>query len=143
MLRYIHQNTLLLYLMFFMYLILPSHCFLFKNFVVIIMFILNFTTLCFMLWTSTPRQCSFSSQSNNGLYVCSIILPHQFLKFIGLFAYLFLLILVIIDCAILFPVFSIVQYQIINLLVTLDVHFFNVKHAHSKVIVFVVGTYGS
>jgi len=42
------QNTHLNYLMFFMFLMLPNHCFLFKNFVMIIMFILNFTHLCFM-----------------------------------------------------------------------------------------------
>jgi len=106
-LRYIHQNTFLPYLIFFMYLILPSHCFLFERFIVIIMFIFIFTRLCFLLWTSTPRQCFFSGQSNDGLYVCSILLPRHFLRLIGLFTYLLLLIFFIVDCVILFPVFSI------------------------------------
>jgi hypothetical protein len=43
-----HQNVFLHYLMFFMCLILPNRCYLFKNSIVIIMFMLNFTLLCFM-----------------------------------------------------------------------------------------------
>jgi hypothetical protein len=45
---YLSQNTLLNYLTFFMCLILPNHYFLFRNFIVIIMFILKFTHLCFI-----------------------------------------------------------------------------------------------
>ena len=45
---YIPLNAPLHYLMFFMFLTLPNHCYLFRNIVVIIMFILNFTPLCFM-----------------------------------------------------------------------------------------------
>jgi hypothetical protein len=33
---------------FSMFLVLPNYCYLFKKFIVIIMFILNFTPLCFM-----------------------------------------------------------------------------------------------
>jgi len=42
------QNTLLTYLLFFMCLILQNLYFLFINFIVIIIFILNFMLLCFM-----------------------------------------------------------------------------------------------
>ena len=45
---YIPQNTLLPYLLFFICLILQTLYFLFRNFIVIIMSILNFMLLCFM-----------------------------------------------------------------------------------------------
>jgi hypothetical protein len=45
---YVPLNTPLYYLTFSMFLTLPNHCYLFRNFVVIIMFILNFMPLCFM-----------------------------------------------------------------------------------------------
>jgi hypothetical protein len=96
-LRYIHQNTLLPYLMFFMYLILPSHCFMFKNFIMIIMSILNFTSLYFIVRISTPRQCFFLVRATMISMFCPSFLPHQFLKLTCLLAYLFLLISDIVD----------------------------------------------
>jgi hypothetical protein len=45
---YVPLNTPLYYLTFSMFLTLPNHCYLFRNFVMIIMFILNFMPLCFM-----------------------------------------------------------------------------------------------
>jgi len=45
---YVPLNATLHYIVFFMFLILPNHCYLFKYFIVIIMFILNFTPLCFI-----------------------------------------------------------------------------------------------
>ena len=89
---YIHQNTLLPYLMFFMYLILPSHCFLFRNFIMIIMSILNFMSLCFMLKISTSRQCFFLVRVMMIYMLCPSLPPPQFLRLIGLFTYMFLLI---------------------------------------------------
>jgi len=57
--RYISQNIFLNYLTFFMFLILPNHYCLLKFFVIIIMFILNFTLLCFMSRISSARKFSF------------------------------------------------------------------------------------
>jgi len=45
---YVPLNTHLHYLTFSMFLTLPNHCYLFRNFIVIIIFILNFTSLCFV-----------------------------------------------------------------------------------------------
>ena len=45
---YVPLNAPLHYLTFSMFLILPNHCYMFKNFIVIIIFILNFMPLYFM-----------------------------------------------------------------------------------------------
>jgi len=64
-LRYIPQNAFLHYLMFSMCLILPNSCYLFKNSIMIIMFILNFTLLMFSLHLrdSQPMASSFGSSN--------------------------------------------------------------------------------
>jgi len=64
-------NTYLRYLTFFMFLILPNHCYLFKNFVMIIMFILNFTRSVFYVNDLTTKAVLLSGQSIDGLYVLS------------------------------------------------------------------------
>jgi hypothetical protein len=106
-LHYIPHNSLLPYLMFSMYLILQNHYFLFKNFVVIIMYILNFSHLCFMLRISLPRQCSFSVRVTMVSMFCLSLLPRQFLRLTSLFVSLLLLISDIVDWVIFFPVFLI------------------------------------
>jgi hypothetical protein len=68
-LRNIHQNTLLPYLMFFMYLILPSHCFLFRNFINNVHF--EFHESMFYVKDLNIKTVLLSSQSNDGLYVMS------------------------------------------------------------------------
>jgi hypothetical protein len=45
---YVPLNAPLHYLTFSMFLTLSNHCYLFKIFIIIIMFILNFMPLCFM-----------------------------------------------------------------------------------------------
>ena len=67
-LKYIHNIVLSLCLTFFMFHILQNVCFLFKNFVSITMFILNFTRLYFMSRISTPMK--YSSQVRWS--VCSV-----------------------------------------------------------------------
>jgi hypothetical protein len=85
-LLYIPQNTFLHYLMFFMCLILSNCCYLFKNFIVIIIFILNFTLLYFMSRISSPRKFSFPVRVMM-VYMSSLsLLPRQFLKLFGLLA---------------------------------------------------------
>jgi hypothetical protein len=54
--KYIHRIVLLPCLMFFMFLQSRNLCFLFRNFILMTMFILNFTLLCFMSRISTPMQ---------------------------------------------------------------------------------------
>jgi len=67
-LKYIHHIVLSFCLTFFMFHILQNVCFLFKNFVSITMFILNFTRLYFMSRISTPMK--YSSQVRWS--VCSV-----------------------------------------------------------------------
>ena len=81
-----HQNVFLHYLMFFMCLILPNRCYLFKNSIVIIMFMLNFTLLCFMSRISSTRKFSFLVRVMMAFISSSSLLPRQFLKLFGLFA---------------------------------------------------------
>jgi len=83
---YIPQNVFLHYLMFFLCLILPNRCYLLKNYVVIIMFILNFTLLCFMSRISSPRKFSFPVRVMMVSISFPSLLPRQFLKFLGLLA---------------------------------------------------------
>jgi hypothetical protein len=64
-------NAYLRYLTFFMFLILPNHCYLFKIFVVIIMFILNFTRSMFYVNDLSTKAVLLSSQNIDGLYVLS------------------------------------------------------------------------
>jgi hypothetical protein len=106
-LHYIPYNSLLPYLMFSMYFILQNHYFLFKNFVVIIMSILNFSHLCFMLRISLSRQCSFPVKVTMVSIFCLSLLPRQFLRLTSLFVSLLLLISGIVDWVIFFPVFLI------------------------------------
>jgi len=54
--KYIHLIILSPCLMFFMFLQSRNVCFLFRNFILITMFILNFTLLCFMSRISTPMK---------------------------------------------------------------------------------------
>jgi hypothetical protein len=86
MLRYIPQNTFLHYLMFSMCLILPNHWYLFRNYVVIIIFTLNFTLLCFMSKISSPRKFSFLVRVMMVFISSPSLLPRQFLKLFGLLA---------------------------------------------------------
>jgi hypothetical protein len=92
--NYIPHTDLSLYLMSCIFLQSWNLCFLFRNFVLIIMFILNFTLFCFMSRISTPMK--YSSQDR--VKMVSILFPGsglqscQFLKPIGLFAFLLLLI---------------------------------------------------
>jgi len=58
-----------------MCLILPNHCFLFRNFVMIIMFILNFMHLCFMQRISSLRKCSFPVRVKMVSMLCLSLLP--------------------------------------------------------------------
>jgi hypothetical protein len=89
-LKYRHHIVLSLCLTFFMSYILRNLCFLFRNFILITMFILNFTLFFMsrisMLWL--------------GLLSC------QFLKLIGLLTYMLLLINGIVDWIILLLIFS-------------------------------------
>jgi len=85
-LRYIPQNTFLHYPMFFMCLILPNRCYLFRNSAVIIMFILNFTLLCFMSRISSPRKFSFLIRVMMVFMSSPSLLPCQFLKLSGTLA---------------------------------------------------------
>jgi len=85
-LNYIPQNACLHYLMFSMCLTLPNRCYLFKNSVVIIMFILNFTLLCFMLRISSPRKFSFPVRVMMVSMSSPSLLPRQFLKLFSLLA---------------------------------------------------------
>jgi len=78
-LSYIHQNKPSLYLTFSMYHIFKSHCFLFRNFALIIIFIFNFTHLCLILKMSTPKHCSFPARVKMVSMFFSSLLPHQFL----------------------------------------------------------------
>jgi hypothetical protein len=92
--NYITHIVRSLYLMSYMFLQSRNLCFLFRNFVSIIMFILNITLFCFMSRISTPMK--YSSQDR--VKMVSILFPGsglqscQFLKPIGLFAFLLLLI---------------------------------------------------
>jgi hypothetical protein len=83
---YIPQNVFLNYLMFFMCLVIPNRCFLFKTFIVIIMFILSFTLLCFMSRVSSPKKCSFLVRVMMVSMSYLSLLPYQSLKCIGLIA---------------------------------------------------------
>jgi hypothetical protein len=85
-LYYIPQNACLHYLMFSLCLTLPNHCYLFKNSIVIIMFILNFTLLCFMRRISSPRKFSFPVRVMMIFMSSPSLLPRQFLKLFGLLA---------------------------------------------------------
>jgi hypothetical protein len=92
--NYIPHIIRSIYLMSCMFLQSRNPCFLFRNFVSIIMFILNFTIFCFMSRISTPMK--YSSQDR--VKMVSILCPgsglpsRQFLKPIGLHASLLLLI---------------------------------------------------
>jgi hypothetical protein len=83
-LHYILQNAFLHYLMFFICLILPNHYYLFKNFIMIIMFILNFMLLCFMSRISSPRKFSFLVRVMMVFMSSPTLLSCQFLKPFGL-----------------------------------------------------------
>jgi len=100
-LSYIHHIVPSLCLKFFMSHIFKNLCFLFRNFILITVFNLNFTHLCFISRISTPRHYSFSIIVKMVSMFCSSLLSCQFLKLIGLLAYLLLLIYVIVDWVIL------------------------------------------
>jgi len=100
-LSYIHHIVPSLCLKFFMSHIFKNLCFLFRNCILITMFNLNFTHLCFISRISTPRHCSFSIIVKIVSMFCSSLLSCQFLKLIGLLAYLLLVIYVIVDWIIL------------------------------------------
>jgi len=68
---YVPLNAPLHYLTFSMFLTLPNHCYLFRNFIVIIMFILNFTLYVLCKGSLTTKAVLISGQSNYGLYVLS------------------------------------------------------------------------
>ena len=80
--KYITHIVRSLYLMSYMFLQSRNHCFLFRNFVSIIMFILSFTLFCFMSRISTPMK--YSSQDRvkmvSTLCPCSGLPSRQFLK---------------------------------------------------------------
>ena len=96
-LKYIHHIIFSLCLIFFMFLQLRNVCFLFRNSVSIIMFILNFTHFCFMSRISTPMKYSSQVRVKMVSMLCPGLPSHQFLKPIGLPAFLFLLIYGIVD----------------------------------------------
>jgi hypothetical protein len=83
---YIPQNASLHYLMFFMCLISPNRCYMFRNSAVIIMFILNFMIICFMSRISSPRKFSFLVRVMMVFMSSQSLLPRQFLKLFGLLA---------------------------------------------------------
>jgi len=103
--KYIHLIVLSLCLMFFMFIQSRNVCFLFRNFVSVTMFILNFTILCFMSRISTPMKSFSHVRVKMVSMLCPVILSCQFLKLIGLPASLFLLIYGIVDYIILPLVF--------------------------------------
>jgi hypothetical protein len=81
--HYIPQSIFLHYLIFFMCPILPNRYYLFKNFVMIIMFILNFTLLCCVSRISSPRKFSFPIKVMMVSMSYPSLLSRQFLKFFG------------------------------------------------------------
>jgi len=85
-LYYVSQSTFLHYLMFFMCFILPNRCYLFRNSVVIIMFILNFMLLCLMSRISSPRKFSFPVRVMMVFMSSLSLFPCQFLKLFGFLA---------------------------------------------------------
>jgi len=87
-----HRSSL--YLMSCIFLQSRNLCFLFRNFVLIIMFILNFTLFCFMSRISTPMKYFSQDRVKMVSILClgSSLLSRQFLKPIGLPAFLLLLI---------------------------------------------------
>ena len=101
----IHLIVLSLCLMFFMFIQSRNVCFLFRNFISITMFILNFTLLCFMSRISTPMKSFSQVRVKMVSMLCPGIPSCQFLKPIGLPASLFLLIYGIVDYIILPLVF--------------------------------------
>ena len=95
--KYIHLIVLSLFLMFFVFLPSGNVCFLFKNFILITMFILNFTILCFMSRISTPIKSFSKFRVKTFSMLCPGLLSRQFLKPIGLPIFLLLLIYGIVD----------------------------------------------
>jgi hypothetical protein len=93
--------------MFFMSHIFKNLCFLFRNFVLITIFILNFTHFCFISRISIARHYSFPVRVKMVSMFCPSLLLCQFLKLIGFLVYLLLLIYGIVNWVILLPVFSI------------------------------------
>jgi hypothetical protein len=108
--HYIPQNAFLNYLTFFICLILPNHSFLFRNFIVIIMFILNFMNLCFMSRIPSPKKCSFPVRVMMVSISYLSLLPFQSLKPIVLLTSPRLLLYGIVDWVILLPVFLICYF---------------------------------
>jgi hypothetical protein len=92
--NYIPHIDLSLYLMSSIFLQSRNLCFLFRNFVLIIMFILNFNLFCFMSRISTPMKYFSRDRVKMVSILCpgSSLLSRQFLKPIGLPAFLLLLI---------------------------------------------------
>lgn len=102
---YVHPTELLLYLMFFICLILPNYYYLFKKFILTIMCFLNFTLLFFMLRILSLRQCFNLVIIKMAFMLFLSLQPRQFLKFIGLLAFVPLLTSDIVDWVILLLVF--------------------------------------
>jgi len=126
-LSYIHHIEPSLCLMFFMSHIFKNLCFLFRNFILITIFILNFTHFCFISRISIARHYSFPVRVKMVSMFCPSLLLCQFLKLIGFLVYLLLLIYGIVNWVILLPVFSIFYSKKTRLLVALNASIFSVK----------------